>query len=62
MTLMVPAAAWNVVSTQFRFISFCFLGGVGERCWRVVDFVETNMWARFVWCFPCEAEARSTAH
>ena len=40
---MVPAVAWNVVSTQFRFISFCFLGGVGERGWRVVHFAETNM-------------------
>ncbi len=59
---MVLAVAWNVVSTQFRFISFCFLDGNGERCWRVVDFAEANMWARFVWCFPCEAEARSTAH
>ena len=59
---MVPAVAWNVVSTQFRFISFCFLCGAGERYWRVVDFAETNMWARFAWCFLCEAETRSTAH
>ena len=36
------------------------------RRWRKIlagrRFAETNMWARFVWCFPCEAETRSTAH
>ncbi|WP_108625316.1 hypothetical protein [Acidovorax sp. 107] len=37
MALMVPAAAQNVISTQFRFISFCFLAAPARYAGRYSD-------------------------